>query len=173
MYALTLNQPWAFAITDLGKDVENRTWKPPARLLGQRFAIHAAERWSADGLIQMLCVARQLGLGSKIPGLSREQFTKSAIVATVRMVGWCTEDELHLVEKGGGPGTFGGLKGSTMWSELPVEAHVASDSPWFGGPIAFLLADMRKLRTPLYCTGRQRFWKLTEQFEQKITEAGG
>ena len=40
MQAITLKHPWAFAIARLGKRVENRTWKPPNRLLGQRIAIH-------------------------------------------------------------------------------------------------------------------------------------
>lgn len=49
MRALTLWQPWAFAIAHLGKDVENRTWKPPGDIQGQRIAIHAGKRidWDA------------------------------------------------------------------------------------------------------------------------------
>lgn len=41
MKALTLHSPWAWAICYLGKDVENRTWQPPAAMVGQRIAIHA------------------------------------------------------------------------------------------------------------------------------------
>lgn len=52
MKALTLIQPWAYAIAHLGKDVENRTWAPPSNL--GRFAIHAGlkmERESLDAFI--------------------------------------------------------------------------------------------------------------------------
>jgi hypothetical protein len=45
MKALTLHQPWAYAVAHLGKDIENRTWRPPAALTGQRVAIHAAKQW--------------------------------------------------------------------------------------------------------------------------------
>ena len=45
MYALTLWQPWAWAIARAGKDVENRTWPPPKWLIGQRLAIHAGKGW--------------------------------------------------------------------------------------------------------------------------------
>lgn len=43
MKALTLLNPWAQAIAYWGKDVENRTWAPPASLVGERIAIHAGK----------------------------------------------------------------------------------------------------------------------------------
>ena len=39
LQALTLKQPWAYAVTSLGKDVENRTWDFPLKA-GEWFAIH-------------------------------------------------------------------------------------------------------------------------------------
>ena len=44
MKALTLWRPWPAAICYFGKRVENRTWCPPAYLLGQDLAIHAGVR---------------------------------------------------------------------------------------------------------------------------------
>ena len=41
MKALTLHPEWAHAIAHLGKRTENRTWRPPEALIGQRIAIHA------------------------------------------------------------------------------------------------------------------------------------
>lgn len=53
MKALSLWQPWAWAMTEpmppARKDVENRTWPCPPALIGQRFAIHAAKRWDDSG----------------------------------------------------------------------------------------------------------------------------
>jgi len=40
MKALTLTAPWGTAIAKLGKDIENRRWKPPDAIIGQRIAIH-------------------------------------------------------------------------------------------------------------------------------------
>jgi hypothetical protein len=40
--AISLWQPWAYAITTLGKDVENRTWSTDYR---GPLLIHAAQRW--------------------------------------------------------------------------------------------------------------------------------
>jgi hypothetical protein len=42
MPAITLWQPWATMIAIGAKRVETRSWRPPARLVGQRIAIHAA-----------------------------------------------------------------------------------------------------------------------------------
>jgi hypothetical protein len=39
--ALTLHAPWAHAVAWLGKDIENRGWRPPASVIGTRIAIHA------------------------------------------------------------------------------------------------------------------------------------
>ena len=44
MKALTVIQPWAWAIAHAGKRVENRTWGPPRDVIGQRIAIHAGRR---------------------------------------------------------------------------------------------------------------------------------
>ena len=44
MKALTIKQPWAWAITHGTKRVENRTWKPPFHIIGQRIAIHTSVR---------------------------------------------------------------------------------------------------------------------------------
>lgn len=39
--ALTIWPEWAFAICHLEKRIENRSWRPPASLVGKRMAIHA------------------------------------------------------------------------------------------------------------------------------------
>ncbi len=41
MHAITLWQPWAWAVAHAGKGVENRTWSPPQYLVGKWLAIHA------------------------------------------------------------------------------------------------------------------------------------
>ena len=43
MKALTIRQPWAHAILHLGKNIENRKWPPPERLIGKYIAIHAGK----------------------------------------------------------------------------------------------------------------------------------
>jgi hypothetical protein len=55
MKALSFSQPWLWAILDETpegdrKRVENRRWRPPEKMIGQRFALHAAKSWDADAI---------------------------------------------------------------------------------------------------------------------------
>ena len=47
---ITLKQPWAWAIRNAGKRVENRTWAPPESMLGNYLAIHAGNNIDREGL---------------------------------------------------------------------------------------------------------------------------
>ena len=44
MLALTVKQPFAWAIVAGVKDVENRSWRPPRGLIGKRIWIHAGSQ---------------------------------------------------------------------------------------------------------------------------------
>ncbi len=43
-FALSVQQPWAYAILHMGKDVENRTWRPRRDVAGTRIWIHASKK---------------------------------------------------------------------------------------------------------------------------------
>jgi hypothetical protein len=43
MRALSLKQHWLYAITDIDKRIENRSWPPPAHIIGKRIALHASK----------------------------------------------------------------------------------------------------------------------------------
>jgi hypothetical protein len=49
MRALSIRQPWAWAICKAGKDIENRTWKPPSNIIGQTIALHVSKREDLNG----------------------------------------------------------------------------------------------------------------------------
>ena len=49
MKSITLQRPWPFAITHLGKRIENRSWAPWPQLIGTRIAIHAGKALDASG----------------------------------------------------------------------------------------------------------------------------
>ena len=57
MRAITVQQPWSWAIIFGGKNIENRTrigtWRPA---VGQRVAIHAGARWSDRGAASRLVI---------------------------------------------------------------------------------------------------------------------
>jgi len=75
MKALSLKQPWAWAVVHAGKNVENRTWSTPFR---GRFFIHASrtcEPWYYEEAVRWM-VTR--GLVPFIPAL--EQLERGGIV---------------------------------------------------------------------------------------------
>lgn len=49
MRAMTVKQPWASLIASGEKRIENRSWRPPAALIGERIAIHAGAGWDKSG----------------------------------------------------------------------------------------------------------------------------
>jgi hypothetical protein len=52
MLCLTVWQPWASAIIFGSKDIENRTWTPPKRVIGRRIWIHAGKRLDSEDAIE-------------------------------------------------------------------------------------------------------------------------
>jgi hypothetical protein len=77
MYALTLWQPWCYAMAHLGKRVENRPWHPPSWLIGQRFALHAGSTLHADSFESLRHLLP--------PGLDQRTLPLKAVCATVRL----------------------------------------------------------------------------------------
>lgn len=53
MKVLSVKQPWAYLLCAGIKDVENRTWKLPEDLKGQRVLIHASAKWDTNFLFSI------------------------------------------------------------------------------------------------------------------------
>ncbi len=86
--ALTLHAPWAYAVAWKGKNIENRTWAPPARLVGQRLAIHAGLAQPRADWDALSMIAGRLGLvvtASDVP--------RGAIVAIATVAGLVGEED--------------------------------------------------------------------------------
>ena len=58
-YALSIRQPWAWAIINAGKDIENRDW--PTRFRGP-VCIHAAKAWGVEERLDIDCIHRLSGI---------------------------------------------------------------------------------------------------------------
>ncbi|MGV9536576.1 ASCH domain-containing protein [Streptosporangium sandarakinum] len=81
MRAITVKQPWAWAITHGGKDIENRTWNTLHR---GPLAIHAGARWDGED-----AVARVF----ELTGAYVLKTTTSAVVAVVDLIDVCEVDD--------------------------------------------------------------------------------
>ena len=99
MKALSIRQPWAWAILHAGKDIENRDW--PTRLRG-RIAIHAAKgmtREEYEGFWELHSNIVQAGFGPSVAVPEFALLPRGAIVGTVEIV--------DCVSRSGSPWFFG------------------------------------------------------------------
>jgi len=108
--ALSVRQPWAWAIIHGGKDVENRSRAAVDRgnmraAIGKRIAIHAGIGMTRDEYRHALPVFGAAGVTCPPP----DELARGGIVGSVEVVG--------IVRKG----------------------HDAFESPWFFGPYGLLL----------------------------------
>lgn len=141
MRALSLKQPWLHAITDLGKRVENRTWPPPAHIIGKRIALHASKQWDFSGAGEIWRIAGKRVLGVQPQGV---------ILATATVAGWIIDS----------PGE------ARASSSLDCEQYL--ESPWFFGPWGWILDDVRKLDRPIACRGMLGLWRVPEDILKQI-----
>lgn len=131
MKAITLHAPWAWAIAHGPKRVENRTWKPPPALLGQRIAIHAGKNL---GTIpeRASCILALLDAGVDPP----EEWPQSRVLCTARLQGWIA-------------------LGGSFSSEV---VRYACDSEWFCGPVGWVFEAVQAEAGELACGGARGLW---------------
>lgn len=116
MRALSIRQPWAWAILHAGKDIENRDWRPgnPGRRFRGLFLIHASSGMTRDEYESFIGIVHD--------------------ISTRMPIEWCAHLSVppfsHLVR--------GGIVGRARVVDVVTE----SDSPWFFGPIGLMLADI-------------------------------
>lgn len=89
--ALTVRQPWTWAIAKGYKPIENRGWTTPHR---GPLAIHAAKRWDDDAGGALRFVVHTLrAQGSPVPNALQEELPLSGtglVVAVVDLVDICS-----------------------------------------------------------------------------------
>ena len=130
---LTIHQPWASCIAVGPKRIENRTFEPPASLIGNLLAIHAGKRVDGDGLI----ACRELGFE-----IAPDDMPISAIIAVATVAGWVSQSG----------GSF------PRWGML--NDHYRQD-PWYNqrpDNIGWVLRDVVALPEPVPCKGMQGVW---------------
>lgn len=163
MRALTVQQPWAWAIVHGGKDVENRTqaWSYRGPL-----AIHAGARWSKRG--QESELIRSATASDIRPGSPFER--------------WHTPGDWgHMPSL-----TFGAVIGVVDLVAVHVAADGCCDSPWgereygnghpdFDRPrrrdiVHLEVANPRPLTTPIPAKGRLGLWTPAPDLLAQIRE---
>lgn len=116
MKALSVRQPWAWAITHGHKSIENRAWNTSHRGL---LAIHASALWDGDDALGTVVDLANIHISDvRIPGRHL-----GAIVAVAELMGICTSS----AEQRGcdcGPWAIGGQHHWRLANPRPVPEPV-------------------------------------------------
>lgn len=101
MKAITIIQPWPYAILHLGKRIENRSWQPRQLEVGERFALHAGSKLDHGAIRDLRIDMRvdHLALGAVV-GVATFMGTLGSIDACPRSqlrwwsgpLGWLLDD---------------------------------------------------------------------------------
>lgn len=138
MRALTIRQPWAWAVIHGGKDVENRSvaWSYRGPL-----AVHAGNAWSWTGQRSPLIrAAATAALGDR--WANRDNFAFGAIIGVVDLV------DVHYAEPDA-------VCCDSQW----VEARYRDQQGHEIGTVTHLaLENPRALGEPIVCRGRLGLW---------------
>ncbi len=107
--ALSLKQHWLYAITDLDKRIENRSWPPWLDIIGERIALHASKKLDINSKAEIYRIS-----GITVP----DHTPQGVIVATAVIRGY--------VESGGSSdkwffGDYGWILESVIKLDTPLK----------------------------------------------------
>lgn len=128
MKALSIRQPWVWAILHAGKRVENRGWKPTNHCLRFRgdFLIHASSGMTRGEYFDFVDTYKDIELGH--PDFSNPLHPRFG-------------RETHLDV----PPVEALERGGIIGSAAVVDIVTQSESPWFFGPLALVLDNVKPL----------------------------
>lgn len=162
MRALTLTQPWATLVAIGAKKIETRSWATSYR---GPIAIHAAQGLGPVGGRQGLfdlVTSQPFADVLLAAGVRREeQIARGAIVAVAELVD-CVPTISVL--NGSHPG-FG--KPDSNW---PLTDEERAFGDYAIGRYAWLLANVRRLATPIPYRGALGLWQVPAELERRISK---
>lgn len=149
MDALTLHQPVASMMGDYPfKNIENRIWAPPAKVLGRRIAIHAGLHRSVNYTTWL--AAQASGFSSNEVSEFHHRLASpvsGCVVSTAVLRGWW--DARTKTGKG-------------------RHINTIESSRWFLGPVGWLFSDFQILAEPIPCKGHQKLWHLPDTISETL-----
>jgi len=146
MKALSIRQPWVWAILHAGKRVENRQWHPPRPLIGREFLLHASAGCTKREYREALECMLDAGLvrAGDCPALS--EVPRGAIVGIAKLEA--------VILPGGLPSV--GTRRNTPESRM---AHPLAESPWYApGQYGLVLSNVKRT-VVVACKGALGFFE--------------
>jgi hypothetical protein len=148
MLALTVLQPWEWALSKGVKPVENRNWAPPKSLLGQYIALHAGKRIDEDGVPGFTEIAGTPHVSARIQAVHGDR------PLTLRMLPLgaitCVARLARVVTSG---------------DDLSEKAR-----PWFFGPFGWVFEDVQEFEA-IPCRGFQKLWVIPPDVASRVRAA--
>lgn len=129
LYALSIKQPWAWLICKGCKDIENRDWKLPQKMIEERIYVHASKTKTGQQASDAVDFIAEKGLLNQLHEALLNHFLNDPV--------------------------FGAIIGEVT-IKYCVES---SKSPWFVGRYGFVLANPVLYDTPIPCRGQLGFFK--------------
>ena len=149
IYALTEHRPWDWAIARGLKPIENRSWPPWPRLIGQLIAIHSGCTWDKGGAFEV----SERVYPVDMPG--PDAWPSGRIVAVARLVD--------------------GIRPGEDERRRALAAYGAQAMDWYIGQYGWVLAahdnpkaPVRPLPKPVLAIGKQGLWRLTDEQEAAV-----
>ncbi len=136
----TLWRPWLWCFTHAGKRIENRSWKPPATIIGGYLALHNGNKWDESAFLNMR--QGEFGLAAKM------------VPDTIKHVAGQIEAVAYL------SGYF--RKGDMFEHE--------QESPYAFGPYCWRTPNVYRLDEPVPHRGAQGLWTLEDRALARIRE---
>lgn len=165
--ALTVKQPWAWAICHAGKNVENRTWPiPPKYLTGGslRLMIHAGDGWDDS-----MDTGRNRGThwamfsnGTKVVARRGARQKRGASGEYVQQARPSPDTRQPF----GAIVAVATVSSHPYFDEEPEWGRPCCRSPWAErtkGMHHWELSDVQVLATPVPASGRQKLWTPTAE----------
>jgi hypothetical protein len=164
LLALSVQQPWCFALVKGWKPVENRTWRPPSSALGRRHALHASARIDMEGVPDFSAILRLPQHRPPEP-VTLAQMPLGAITGTARLLGAVEVDGVSFFHPRRHPArvvqVFGHL------TDAQVELVLRSE--WTAGTWAWLWDQPQEIK-PIPCKGALGMWRVPDDIAARVRE---
>ncbi len=149
MRVLSIQQPWAYAITGLGKRIENRTWGTDYR---GPIAIHATKPKNLDEFRFDLCTCDRMS-GMKISGAADNTQAQAALFRQLE------QQLLPQISK---------FRPAIIAVADLVDVVTFSDSKWYVDGFGLVFDNVEELPEPIPCKGQLGLWTPDETLKTRV-----
>lgn len=157
MKALSLSQPWCWAVLHAGKHIENRSWQPPISMIGQQIVIHAAKSWDNERKYRI-----HYATGPE-RWRSGEALTPTGYLIELGCIHAPCRKDLY---------PAGAIVGLATIDRIVTKPDTLPEDQkrWFFGEFGWVLKNVIALPAPIPCGGKQGLWTVHSELLGQIRE---